>query len=315
MRKIGGAAILAGALGVSGTLLAGTIVALAFNFSLTSAFFIGLILSATSVSISAQTLMELKLLQTREGVTILAAAVADDIIVLLLLSTAVAAAGSHASNGPADAVGVILRSVLYLVGGTLIGVVAFPRLLRKVSSLPISEGLIALVTVVALLYAWAAEAIGGMATVTGAFLAGVLFSTTPPRKAIAQGVHTITYGLLVPVFFVSIGLKANAHSFDGNDLLLTLALVAVTIGGKLIGCGLGARLSGFSTSEALRVGIGMVPRGEVGLIVGAVGLGLGVITSKVFAAVVIVVLVTTLLTPVLLRLAFREKETIKKEIA
>lgn len=308
MRKLGKTAVVTAALGVAVTVSLGTTVALAFNFSAVSAVFVGLILTATSVSIAAQTLIELGLVRTSVGLVLLTAAVADDIIVLFLLSSAVALTAPAAGNGPAAVIVIVLRMVLYLAGAVLIGALAFPRLVRRIAALPISEGLIAAVVVVTLLYAWAAEAIGGMAAITGAFLAGLLFSTTPLRKTIAEGTHTITYGLLVPIFFISIGLKANARALGRDDLAFTLAIVAVAIIGKIVGCGLGARLSGLSNRQALRVGIGMVSRGEVQLIAASIGLRMGVIPDTVFATMVIVVLVTALLTPALLRAAFQQKE-------
>jgi len=306
MRHVGGTALLTGTLGVVVPLLLGAAVALAFGFSLVSAIFVGLILTATSVSISAQTLMELGILRSREGLALLAAAVVDDILVILLLSGYVAVTGESSGGvGLSDLIVIAGRMAVYLVGALLIGSLLFTRLARRVSALPISEGLIALVIVVTLIYAWSAEAIGGMAAITGSFVAGLLFASTPLRENIEEGIHTITYGFLVPIFFVSVGLRANGRALSGEDLLFTLAIVVIAVLSKIIGCGLGARLSGFSNREALRVGIGMVSRGEVGLIVAAVGLSSGLIGPGIFAAMVIVVLVTTLLTPVMLRSVFR----------
>jgi len=306
MRHVGGTALLTGTLGVVVPLLLGAAVALAFGFSLASAIFVGLILTATSVSISAQTLMELGLLRSREGLTLLAAAVVDDILVILLLSGYVAVAGESSGGVKlSDLIVIAGRMAVYLVGALLIGSLLFTRLARRVSALPISEGLIALVIVVTLIYAWSAEAIGGMATITGSFLAGLLFAGTPLRQNIEKGIHMITYGLLVPIFFVSVGLRANGRALSGEYLLFTLAIVVMAVLGKMIGCGLGARLRGCPHREALRVGIGMVSRGEVGLIVASVGLSSGFIDEGTFAVMVIVILVTTLLTPVLLRSACR----------
>ncbi len=309
MRHVGRVALLAGALGVIVPLLMGAVVSLGLSYGLVSAFFVGMILTATSVSISAQTLIELGVLRSREGLALLAAAVIDDVLVILLLSGSIAVVGSEggASIGQIGIIGG--RVVAYLIVGIVLGALVLTRLSRWVSALPISEGLTALVIVVTLLYAWAAEAIGGMAAITGSFIAGVLFARTPLREAIEREVHTISYGLLVPIFFVSVGLRANGRLLGSQDVWFTLAIVIVAVLGKILGCGLGARLGGFSNRESLRVGIGMVSRGEVGLIVAAVSLDAGLIPSAVFAAMVIVVLVTTLITPVLLRASFRGKES------
>jgi len=308
MRQVGVSAVVVGVLGVLVPLLLGFLVALIFDFALVSAIFIGLILTATSVSISAQTLMELGLLRTREGLTLLAAAVVDDVVVILLLSVDVALNGTSGVSLQGEIATVAGRMFLYLAVAILIGVKLLPRLSRRISTLPVSQGLLSWVVVVTLVYAWAAEELGGMAAITGAFVAGVLFSITPLRERIEDGIHTITYGLLVPIFFVSIGLKANARLLDSNDLLFTIIIIVIAVLSKIIGCGLGARLTGFSNRSALRIGVGMVSRGEVGLIVASVGLGIGLIPDQVFATMVMVVLVTTLLTPVMLRAAFRMKE-------
>ena len=160
--------------------------------------------------------------------------------------------------------------------------------------------------VTALAFAWSAEVVGGLAAITGAFIAGVGFGRSHLRDEIERHIHTITYAFLVPIFFVSIGLKANARALAGPDILFALVLLLVAILSKVIGCGWGARLGGFSNRESLRMGVGMISRGEVGLIVAAVGVGEGLIKADVFSVVTFIVLVTTLVTPPLLRLTFME---------
>jgi Kef-type K+ transport system membrane component KefB len=163
----------------------------------------------------------------------------------------------------------------------------------------------ALVILSILLYAWAAEAIAGMAAIIGAFLAGLFFSRTPFKHQIEQGVNTVAYGWLVPVFFVSIGLEADLRVLDDFEHLpFALAILAVAILSKTIGGGLGALLGGFSKADALRLGVGMAARGEVLLIVAQVGLDGGIIGSDVFASMVLLVLATTLLTPIMLKLLY-----------
>jgi len=187
---------------------------------------------------------------------------------------------------------------------TWLGVHIVPRLGSLVERLPVSEGVMALTIVVILLYAWAAEAPGGMATISGAFLAGLLFGRTPLRPHIKAGMHTLTYAWLAPVFFVSIGLDANARTLGLGSLPFVLLVVVVAVLSKVLGCGIGARLGGFSNSEALRLGVGMASRGEVGLIIASVGLNTGLIGETIFASMVIMVLVTTLVTPILLRMLY-----------
>ena len=154
-----------------------------------------------------------------------------------------------------------------------------------------------------MIYAWAAELVGGVAAITGAYIAGVLIAQTTFKQQIDRGIHPLAYSMFVPIFFISIGLQANGRML-GDRVAFTIALVAVAILAKAIGCAVSARWCGFTTHESIRVGIGMISRGEVGLIVAGYGLANGLIGTDVFSASVIVVLVTTMVTPPLLRLVF-----------
>jgi len=302
MARAGRVAVLGGILGVVVPLIMGAVAALPFGYQGHAALFVGIILTATSVSISAQTLLELGVLRTREGIALLGAAVVDDVLVIVLLSVFLALAGGAVGIGAVAIV--IVNMLLYLALAGALGWFMLPRLARWVDRQPISEGLAAMVLVSALLFAWAAEVVGGLAAITGAFIAGVGLGRSTLRDKIEQKMHAITYAFLVPIFFVSIGLEANAREIAGPTLPFLVVLFVVAVASKLIGAGLGARLSGFTTREALRVGIGMVSRGEVGLIVASIGIREGIIPQEVFSVVVILVLLTTLVTPVLLRAVF-----------
>jgi Kef-type K+ transport system membrane component KefB len=310
MLKSGRVAVLAGTLGVIAPLLLGTLVALPFGYSMTPALFIGIILTATSVSISAQTLLELGVLASPPGLALLGGAVVDDVLAILVLSIFVAIVAGG-GGGAAGLVLVILRMVIYLVGASLLGIWLLPRLAAWVSNTSISAGLLALVVVVALVLAVSAEVIGGVAAITGAFIAGVIFSQTPYKNDIEERMHSLAYGFFVPVFFVSIGLQANARVLSLQLLPFVLSICLIAIISKVIGSGLGALLGGFNLRQALQVGAGMVSRGEVGLIVAAIGIDNGIITGEVFTIAVIVVLVTTLVTPLLLRWVFRGEEIVE----
>jgi Kef-type K+ transport system membrane component KefB len=304
MLKSGRVAILAGTIGVLLPLLLGTVTALLFRYSLPGSIFIGLILTATSVSISAQTLLELGYLSSKEGLALLGAAVIDDVLGILLLSLFLA---FTQPSGGADtlAIGAVVgRMVIFFLLAIAIGLLFIPRAVKWVDDLPISEGVIAFVVVVTLLYAWAAEAFGQVAAITGAFIAGALFARTTLRRPIADGMHTLTYAFFVPIFLISIGLRTNARTLGTDGLLFASAIIAIAIVAKIIGCWLGARMAGFSTQEALRVGVGMISRGEVGLIIAAIGLNDGQIDEMIYSTMVVMVIVTTLVTPLLLRRVF-----------
>jgi Kef-type K+ transport system membrane component KefB len=308
MRRAGRVAALAGVSGVIGPLVLGGLVALPFGYQGQAAIFVGVILTATSVSISAQTLLELGKLRSREGLALLGAAVVDDVLVILLLSVSTAVASGGAS--PSAVLTILLKMLVYLSATLLLGIFVLPRLAEWVHGQPISQGLAALVLVTALLFAWSAEVFGGLAAITGAFIAGIGFGRSHLREEIERDMRTITYAFLVPIFFVSIGLKTDIRLLTGADLWFALALVLVATVSKIVGCGLGARLGGFTLQESLRVGIGMISRGEVGLIVATVGVDAGLIKTELFSVVTVIVVVTTLITPLLLRLTFMRGQAV-----
>jgi Kef-type K+ transport system membrane component KefB len=302
MSRSGQVAVLGGVLGVAFPLGLGALASIPFGYAGESAAFVGIVLTATSVSISAQTLLELGVLRTREGLALLGAAVVDDILVIVLLSVFLALGGG--ASAPGAVVLVVVKMLLYLALAGVAGWLALPPLLRWVDRQPISEGLASLVFSSVLLFAWAAEVLGGLAAITGSFLAGVGLSRSPLREKTEGRIRAITYAFLVPVFFVSIGLQADAGALTGPSWILLAVLLVVAVASKVIGSGLGALVGGFGGRQALRVGVGMISRGEVGLIVAAVGVGQGLIGPDLFSVVVLLVLLTTIVTPVLLRLAF-----------
>ena len=304
MRRVGRTAFWSAFGGVVLPLVGGALTAVAFGLPLFwEGIFIGTILTATSVSISAQTLIELGALRTREGSTILGAAVIDDVMGILVLSLVVAAAGASAAGLDLTEVAIVALRITVFFG---IGIAAgrwMTPLLQWASGLPVSQAILAVVLVVAFVYSWAAEYVGAVAAITGSYLAGVLIAQTPFKQQVNSGVHPLTYSMFTPIFFINIGLQANGRELD-SSVLFAIALIAVAIVTKAFGCGLFARLSGFSTKESVRVGVGMISRGEVGLIVAGYGLTHQIIGRDVFSASVVMVLVTTMVTPPLLRLTF-----------
>jgi Kef-type K+ transport system membrane component KefB len=304
MRRVGKVALWSAFGGVALPMAAGAATAVAFGLPLYwEGIFIGAILTATSVSISAQTLLEIGALRSREGSAILGAAVIDDVMGIIVLSLVVALARASGTGLDWVAVGIVaVRVTMFFVVAIAAGRSLGP-VLRRASRLGVSQAVLAAALVVMFFYSWAAEYIGGVAAITGAYLAGVLIAQTGFKKDVDAGIHPLTYSMFVPLFFVSIGLEADGRAL-GSRAMFTIALVLVAIAAKAIGCGVFARLFGFSTPESVRVGIGMISRGEVGLIVAGYGLAHGLIASEVFSASVIMVLVTTMVTPPLMRLVF-----------
>ena len=303
MRRAGRPAIWAGVLGVLFPIIMGLGLSLLFSFTVLDGVIIGLILAATSVSISAQTMMELGVLRSQVGVALLGAAVVDDILVILLVSIFSALSGG--GSGLLSILWVLVRMLLFLAVAIWIGANLIPHLPARVERLPISEGVMALVVVILLFFAWAAEALGGIAAITGAFIAGLAFARSPLHHYILDRMHTLAYAWIVPIFFVNIGLEANARAIGLSGIWFAMALIGVAMLSKIIGCGLGGLAGGFRFVDALRLGVGMMSRGEVGLIVATVMVESGQITQEIFAGAVLVVLATTLVTPILLRALYR----------
>jgi Kef-type K+ transport system membrane component KefB len=302
MIRSGRASLSSGTLGVIAPLLLGAAAALPFGYTGQTAWFIGITLTATSVSISAQTLLELGVLRTREGITLLGAAVVDDVLVLIVLSVFLALGGS--AGGGASVLVVVAQMLLYLVLAAALGWFVLPPVVMWVDRQPISEGLTAVVLFITLVFAWSAEVMGGLAAITGAFIAGVGLGRSHLRDKIESKMRIITYGFLVPIFFVSIGLEANLRAITGALLPFLIVLFLVAVLSKVAGAGLGARVTGLNNAESLRVGVGMISRGEVGLIVAGIGVREAIISSEVFTVVVVLVLLTTLVTPLCLRYVF-----------
>jgi Kef-type K+ transport system membrane component KefB len=147
-----------------------------------------------------------------------------------------------------------------------------------------------------------------MAAITGAFIAGLMMARSGERERVEHGVHALAYGLFVPIFFINIGLSVNARALQFDLILFAFVITLVAILGKWFGAGIGAKLGGLSSRESVQLGAGMISRGEVGLIVAGVGINEGLVTSNVFSAIVVMVLVTTLVTPPILRSLFSQKK-------
>jgi Kef-type K+ transport system membrane component KefB len=302
-----------GVLGVVVPLLGGFALAWYWpnGYSWQKSLFIGILLTATSVSISAQTLLELGKLRSRVGLTLLGAAIVDDILVIIILSAFVALTAS--AGGGLGTIGVIIGVMLLYFGVmAALGMRLLPWLIRRIVKLPISQPLLSVVIVLVLLAAWSAESLGGVASITGAFLMGIFLGRTPYHNRIEDGMQAMTYAFFVPIFFASIGLHANVFSLPGALAAFAAVLCLVAIVTKMIGCGLGALLGGMSRAESAQVGLGMISRGEVGLIVATVGIREAIISEDIFAVTVLMVLVTTIATPLLLRWAFSREASARQ---
>ena len=310
MRRVGKVAFWAAIGGVVLPFAFGVLSGRLFGYSWVESVFVGTVLTATSVSISAQTLIELGALRSKEGTAILGAAVIDDVMGIIILSLVIAFTGAGISQadtmGPAEILLICGRMAAFFVVAWLMGRRYLEKITERVRRLPTSQPLMAFVLLVAFAYAFGAEYFGRIAAITGSYLAGLLFAQTRFKEEIDRGIHPVTYSLFVPIFFVDIGLQANGREILGSsrEIVFAIVVVLVAILCKIVGAGALAYLSGFNRTESVRVGVGMVSRGEVGLIVAGYGLAAGVIGRDVFSIMVVMVLVTTMVTPVLMRQVF-----------
>jgi Kef-type K+ transport system membrane component KefB len=304
LTRSGKVAVLAGALGFALTMGLGAALAMAFSFAPRQALFFGLLLAPTSIGISAQTLMELGMLRSRVGVSLLGAAAIDDSLAVLGVSLFLALSGSGSVEGLASGSLVLLRMLLYLVVASALGIWLIPRLSRFVERLSVSQGLFAFAFVTMLVYAWAAEALGGMAAIIGAFMAGLFLAHSPVKQRIQTEFVPVVYGIFVPIFFINVGLSADIRHLAAGSLLLLVVMCIAVILTKLLGAGVAGTFGGMRGQESLQLGVGMLPRGEVTLIVATVGITEDLIGVEVFSVAVGIVIVTVLLTPLLLRRTF-----------
>lgn len=298
MRQVGVASFVSASLGVVLPFIAGAVFAYALGYSLPVSLFLGTLLTATSVSISAQTLKDMGKLNTKEGATILGAAVIDDVLGLIVLSIILA---FTLGQNPTWA---ILKMLVYFPVAYILGHYGFPLLSRWLPRLLSLETRIGLVLALVLLYAWSAQELGSVAAITGAYIAGILVARTEMREWAHDGISKIGYALFVPIFFVYVGIEANFHVMAQIAPLIFIGLIGIAIVTKIIGCGGGALMSRFTPGEAITVGVGMVSRGEVALITATIGLQAGLISSSLFSMVILMALVTTIVTPLLLKLTY-----------
>lgn len=310
LKKTGKASFLIALLGVIIPLAGGFALAWAFDIgssdnlptSRTLQFiFIGIVLTATSVSITVETLKELGKLSTKAGNAVLGAALIDDILGIIALTIVT----SLADDGVK--VGIVLLKILAFFVFAILSAVLYHIVFEKWRSHDRKDlrRHVIVSFVFCLMMAWIAERAFGVADITGAFVAGLAISNGTRVKYISNRFETLSYLLLSPVFFASIGLKMNRMDMSGNLVIFTLLLFIVAVLTKVIGCGLGAKICGYTNKECTQIAVGMISRGEVALIVASKGEKIGLMSDEVFAPIVIMVVATTIITPILLKFVFK----------
>ncbi|MGE8203871.1 cation:proton antiporter [Heyndrickxia sp. NPDC080065] len=299
-KRTGKASTYVGFGGIIVPLVLGYFAGIILNLSTLEAWFLGLLLSATSVSISVQALKEMNQLKTREGTTILGAAVIDDVVVIIALAFLMSFAG-----GDVHLTTLILKKVLFFAGAILVAWKVVPWFLNRFSILKVTETVVSSALIICFVFAYLAE-YTGVAAIIGAYIAGVAVSVTKFKHEVFQKVETIGYSIFVPVFFTSIGITAQFSGITKHlGLIIFLSILAILT--KLVGASVGAKLAGFGWNSSLGIGAAMVSRGEVALIMATIGLEAKLLDQDLYAAIIVVVLVTTIVTPPMMKWLFKSK--------
>lgn len=311
LKRNGLKASLVAGLGVLVPLGLGFLIAMPFfgvgdSHAVLTCVFVGVIITATSVSITVETLKEMGRLKGNVGTTVLSAAIIDDVIGIVVLTFVI----SMKNPGEGDPWWkVILMTLAFFAAAIVVGIglnFLFKWLAKK---WPHRRRLPIFGLVICFLYAYCAEAVFGIADITGAYVAGIVLSNIRETDYIDRKVAVSSYMFFSPIFFAGIGLKVDFSGFNLDVLWFALLFVLAGIAGKILGCGGAAKICRFGWKDSMRVGIGMIARGEVALIVTKKGIDAGLIDAKYLSAVILLVVVSSLIAPVLLKLLYRNEPT------
>lgn len=284
-----------------------------FSFSVLEAIFIGVVFSATSVSISVEVLRDYHALDTKEGATILGAAVADDIIGVILLSIMISVMGTQGIQTSQSSTSIVLIFIeqIGFFGLTYLMVKwIVPYLMRIGERLLMASSVTITSMVICLGMAWCADAVG-LSGAVGAFFAGIAVAHTPYRQTIESHMEPIGYAIFVPMFFVSIGLNMSFNHL-ASSLLFVGVLTVLACLSKLFGCGLGALVNGFDIHSSYMIGSGMISRGEMGLITAQIGFSSGLLSPAYYSDLILVIILSTMIAPFLLKHAIHHLPQTRK---
>lgn len=272
------------------------------------AVFIGVIMTATSVSITVQTLKELGKVDTELGTTIVSAAIVDDVIGIMVLSIVLGAAG-----GSDEPIGmVILKTVLFFVASGCFGFLLYKLFSWIDKRWPHRRRIVILSIVFCFALSYVAEKVFGVAEITGAFIAGVILCNIEDSEYVDRRVNIGSYMFFGPLFFASIGLKTDLSSMTFGLLAFSGLFIVGAIAGKIVGCGFAAKVTKHTWKESLIAGVGMMTRGEVALVVTQKGLDSGLVKPEYFAPVILLIIVSSVVTPIFLKLLFSDKKHIEE---
>ena len=311
--KSGPKALLIATIGVIVPLVGGMIIYGAFNgFSMPpspgfyTSLFIGTISTATSVSITVAALQEMGKLSTEVGTAIVGAAVIDDVIGIIVLTCVLGTTTGSSGIGM-----VLVKIVLFFVAALVIGYLVYRIMSFLDERYPHTQRIPIYSLAFCFLMAYSAEKWFGIADITGAYVAGIVLCTIKDASYIEKKVDVSGYMIFTPIFFAAIGLKTTLSNMTVSILLFSICYIIVALIAKIIGCGLAAKVCRFDWTDSLRIGVGMMTRGEVALIVAQKGLDAGVLDPVYFASVILLIIVSSVVTPVILKILFTERSAAK----
>ena len=264
--------------------------------------FIGTLMAATSVSITVAALKELGKLSSTVGTTIVSAAIIDDVIVIVVLTFVLSAKGSGSTVWLT-----MLKAILFFAVAIITGFIVYKAFKWLDARYEHTRRIPIAALVYCIVMAYVAERFFGIADITGAYVAGVVLCNLHDVKYVERKVDVSSYMVFAPIFFAGIGLKVSFESMNPMLLFFSISFVIVACLSKIIGCGLVSKACRFSWNDSLKIGIGMMTRGEVALITAQKGLAAGLITSDYFTAVILMILVSSILAPVLLKILYKPK--------
>lgn len=307
LMKTGPVAFLIACAGVFVPLVGGTLLYMGFygvapwgSDQFYTAVFIGVIMTATSVSITVQALKEMGRLKGKVGTTILSAAIIDDVIGIIVLTFVIGF--KNPDNNPGK---VVISTVLFFVFAIIVGYILYRIFKNFDERYPHTRRIPIISLAICFAFAYVAEKYFGIADITGAYVAGIVLCSMRDSSYIDEKMEVSSYMIFGPVFFASIGLKTSIDSVDGTILLFSLSFVLVALITKIIGCGIMAKLCKFNIKDSFKIGVGMMTRGEVALIVSQKGLSVGMISPIYFTAVIFLIIVSSISTPIILKFLYK----------
>ena len=301
--------VIIAAIGVVVPLILGTIFSLIYIQDLKTNLFFGAVITSTSVSITVETLIEMKKIKSSVGLAILGAGVVDDILGILFLTIIMNSGNLHITTFAL----MVLKIILFFGIAVILGLLLF-KMFEKIEEKDTkTEQMPTYSIAFALILAYIAERLG-VSGIIGAYIAGLVIGNTEKGRKVKGKIDLVVHMIFSPIFFASVGLKLTTLSFNRQVWIFIVIFTAVTIISKIIGNGLGARICGYPKEKAIQIGIGMATRGEVALIIADEAKKIGLINEEVFSIVIITVMLVTLITPILLHYSFKINNNIEEGI-